>query len=495
MGIIQKQGISNSILIIIGAAIGAFNVLFMYPLILPKEYFGLTNVLVHVSYIASQFALLGTHVSIIKFWNTLKNNYILFKYLFRNSIIFSIAVILVLILWKPNIIQEYQETVSLFTENYNYIFLLLFFDITLQFFTAVSHANLKTSFPIFLKNIVLRIYQSFLLVMYYYTLIDLDMFLLLFVVGYGLEAGIVLYYAISQKSLSKPLIDIEIPKEQKKEIFKFSTVNFLTGFSGSIVARLDVLMIGALLISSGVENFSLKAVAVYTVALYITNIIMMPARGLFSISTPIIAKLWNENNVAEIEMIYKKASINLTIIAVLIFSLIMINLDDMLFFIPKYSEAKGVVLILGVAQVINMCLGVNNIIIGASKYYKVLMYTMVMLILIAFGFNYILIPEYGIEGAAIGSLISVFTFNVVTFLFLYFKFDLQPFSIKTLIVLGLGLIIYYLTSFINFNMEIVNIIVKSMILSVTYLLIIYKMKISTDANDIVNKFLSKIKLN
>ena len=164
MGIIQKQGISNTILILLGAVIGAFNVLVLYPLILPKEYFGLTSVLVQVSFIATQFGLLGAHVAVIKYWNTLKSNYLLFRFLFKNTIIFSIVVLLVLFLWKPSIINEYQEKVSLFTDNYNYIYLMFLFGIVVHFFSSVSQANLKTSFPIFLKQIGLRIYQMLILI-------------------------------------------------------------------------------------------------------------------------------------------------------------------------------------------------------------------------------------------------------------------------------------------------------------------------------------------
>ena len=487
MGIIQKQGISNSILILIGAMIGALNVLVLYPLILPEEYFGLTSVLVQVSFIASQFGLLGTNIAIVKYWNTLKNNFILFRFLFTKTVLFSFVVLFILFFWKSSIIEEYQDSASLFTENYDYIYLMFLFGIVVNFFASVSQANLKTSFPIFLKQIGLRIYQTIILIAFYYEAINLNSFLLLYVLGYGFEAIVVLYYVILQKTIKKPKENSIIEKSEKKRLFKYSIVNFLTGFSGSIVTRLDVLMVGALMINPLIENYGLKAAAVYTVAVYVTNILEMPSRGIFSISTPIISRLWNENNLKEIGVIYKKVSINLTIVTTLMFALLWVNIDDLLFFMPKYQDAKWIILILGLSKIINMSLGVNNIIVVGSKYYRVGTYTMLMLIFIAFGFNYMFIPKYGLEGAALGSLLSIVIFNLVTFLFLYTKFKLQPFTWNTLKTFVLGGVIFYAFTFVNIEIKLLSIVVKSVAMGLIYLVLIYKLKLSLDINNLLDK--------
>lgn len=492
MGVIQKQGVSNSIILLLGAAIGAFNVLVLYPLILPKEYFGLTNVLVQVAFIAAQFGLLGAQISIVKFWNTLKSNFLLFRFLSKNAIAFTMIVLLGLFFCKSAIIAEYQDKEALFTEHYNYLFLLVVFSVIMNFFSAISQANLKTSFPFLLKEILLRIYQTILLLTFYFKWITLDSFIMYFVVGYGLEALVILAYTLKQKLLSKPLNKLLITTKSKKEIFKYSAVNFLTGFSGSIVVRLDILMIGALLVNPLIENYGLKSVAVYTVAMYVTNIIEMPARGVFKISAPIIARLINKDNMAEVGLIYKKASINLIIVSVLFLLLLWSSVNELLFFVPEYKEAKWIILILGLSKVFNMGMGVNNIIVAASKYYRVGTYIMVLLILITFGFNYLFIPKYGLEGAAMGSLLSIIFFNLVTFLFILFKFGLQPFSWNTLKTLLLGLLLFLCFSFVDIEYELLSIVVKSLGISSIYLLIIYKLELSSDINGLIKKGLSKL---
>lgn len=491
MGVVQKQGISNSILIFLGAAIGALNILILYPLILPKEYFGLTSILVQVTFIATQFGLLGSHLTIIKYWNTLKENNVLIKFLIKNTVLFSIVVIGILIISKPKIIESYIDKATLFTENYNYLFLLFLFGVIFEFFFAISQANLKTSLPTFLREVFIRLYQSILLILFYYKILNLNNFILAFVLGYGIIAFAALFYATIGRKLLISSDSTILTKNHKKEFYSYSIINFLAGFSGSVVVRMDVLMIGALLTNPLIDNFSLKAIAVYSIAMYVTNIIEMPYRGISTITNPIIARLWSKNNITEIGILYKKSSLNLTIISILLFTLLWANLDDLLSFIPQYQEAKWVIFILGISKVLNMCIGINNNIIQTSKYYRIGTYTMIMLILITFSLNYLLIPKYGILGAAIGSFISIAIYNFVSFVFLNYKYKLQPFSINTIKTIALGGILLACSEYISTSSETLNIIIKSLFIASTYIFSTYQLKLSSDITELINKYLKQ----
>ena len=60
-----------------------------------------------------------------------------------------------------------------------------------------------------------------------------------------------------------------------------------------------------------IGNFmDLQHVAFYTVAFFIGNVILVPARAIGSITSPLIAKAWKENNINEIKAIYEKSSLN-----------------------------------------------------------------------------------------------------------------------------------------------------------------------------------------
>ena len=80
-----------------------------------------------------------------------------------------------------------------------------------------------------------------------------------------------------------------------------------------------------------IEHYlDLKQVAYYGLAFFIGSVIRVPSRSISSISSPLIAKSFEENNLSNIQSIYSKSSINLLIIGAVLFLCIVLNIDDIL---------------------------------------------------------------------------------------------------------------------------------------------------------------------
>lgn len=491
MGEIKKQGISNSIIIMLGAVIGAFNVLFLFPKILPEEYFGLTRVMVELTYILVQFGLIGGYSTIIRFWSRITDPIKLFQNVIRPSLLFSGIILILLLLFKDFIVSFYIDKSPLIVEYYNGLFILFLATIIFEYFSAVSIGLLKTQVPIFLKEVFIRLYITLLIFLYYYKFVEESVFIYLFVLGYVVIGLIMLFYVLKQKNVLKKSHSIISPNNNH-DILKYRVASFFSSFSSGIVNRLDVIMIATLVSNEFVLNQGLSSVAIYSIALYTSTIIEIPSRGMFAISAPIISQSWAENKQKEIASIYKKSSINLFVVALLLFGLLALNVDEFLSFLKEsFMEAKTAILILGFAKVFNMLLGVNNIILTTSKYYLIGAYTMVGLIFITFLLNYILIPIYGVNGAAIGSLVSLVVYNLVSLLFLWIKFNIQPFSLNTLKAFFIAVIAYYCTHFIELENVYLAIVSKTMVFSILYLISIYSFKISSDIINVVDQFVIK----
>jgi len=92
--------------------------------------------------------------------------------------------------------------------------------------------------------------------------------------------------------------------------------------------------------------------------------------------------------------------------------------------------------------------GVNSQIIGTSTFWRFDFLTGVILAVLTLPANYLLTKEFGAIGPAIADLITFSIYNFIRFLFLYRRFGMQPFTLKTVytLVLALGcyLICYYL---------------------------------------------------
>ena len=190
---------------------------------------------------------------------------------------------------------------------------------------------------------------------------------------------------------------------------------------------------------------------------------------------------------------YQKSSLNLLIVCGLIFLLIVFSLSDFYSFIPNsYREGYYVVLIISFTKLYNAFLGNIDGIIFNSKYYNVIVFTGVLLIFATIYLNYILIPLYGIEGAAISSLISVCLYNTIKVYYVYLKFKLQPISVNTFKVISLILFGFLLSLIFSLNFSpVINIILKSSIVSIVYISIVVFFKFSVDINNLIDKLLGK----
>ena len=106
--------------------------------------------------------------------------------------------------------------------------------------------------------------------------------------------------------------------------------------------------------------------------------------------------------------------------------------------------------------------------------------------------NKILIEKIGIDGAALATLLTIILFNTIKIGYIKKKFNMQPFSSKTLLVLVAILLLYLGFYFVSVSDNpFINIILKSVLLILIYLFFVIKSKVSKDINELIYKFLKK----
>jgi O-antigen/teichoic acid export membrane protein len=107
--------------------------------------------------------------------------------------------------------------------------------------------------------------------------------------------------------------------------------------------------------------------------------------------------------------------------------------------------------------------------------------------------NMIFIPIYGIDGAALATLISVIIYNSIKLLFVVKKMNLFPFTKKTIhsfVIITVVFVLFYSWDF-PFH-AIVNIILKSTLITVVYIYLNYTWKISPEINGVIHSFREKL---
>tara|TARA_Y100000739_G_C20164072_1_gene264689 strand:- start:87 stop:518 length:432 start_codon:yes stop_codon:yes gene_type:complete len=138
--------------------------------------------------------------------------------------------------------------------------------------------------------------------------------------------------------------------------------------------------------------------------------------------------------------------------------------------------------------------GCNQEVIEFSKYYRVnLIFQIIFLVLVIIT-NSVLIPKYGITGAAIATCFSMFIFNLMRFIYVYKKMRIQPFSKMSFLVISVLFVFFLIGKVVRFDMHpIISILIKSAIIGIPLFSIFYFARVSKEINLFVDNFISKLK--
>ncbi|MEE3037828.1 MAG: polysaccharide biosynthesis C-terminal domain-containing protein [Bacteroidota bacterium] len=482
MGIIRKQSIKNSINLYLGVVIGAVNTILVFPFVFEDhpEYWGLLQLLVSYSVVVSSFSHLGSPQILIRYFPFFKIKDKLVSFTLMLTLLGFALFLLFFFSFKTLILDSIANPLL---SEYNILLLVLVFGMVFfDVFNSVSRSYLDSTTPIFLNDVFLRVITLVLLVCYHYSIIDFKQFIYFYAYSYILKLvvlGVIQFYK------QRIQLDLLWDKESRGELMSYGLYVIMGSGAAILVSRVDIIMI---------EHFlDLKSVAFYGLAFFIGSVIKVPARSITSISTPLIAQAFKENNIGHVKEIYQKTSINLLVISMFMFLVIWLNIDDILMILPeKFRAGKFVVLFIGLSQVVNLASGLNGLIIINSNFYRTdLLFNITLLVLVILT-NILLIPMYGINGAALASLISVTLHNVLKLLFIYFKMNIQPFSIQTLKVLLLSSILFVFLSFLPIiENNFLAIAIRSLLILLTYVSSVLAFKLSSDINDYYSQLKSK----
>jgi O-antigen/teichoic acid export membrane protein len=279
-------------------------------------------------------------------------------------------------------------------------------------------------------------------------------------------------------------------KKKVKEIAIFASFVILGSSSNMISASIDSLMIVPLT-KDGLEN-----VAFYSVALYIGVIIVTPYNSIIRIANSIISEHWKNNEIEKIDVIYKQTSNNLMLIGTLLFLGIWLNADNIFKILPEaYRGGKYVLLFVLFAKWYEISTGVNGSIIQFSNFFKMMLYFNGLLIALLIVTNYLLIPRYGITGAAFATLISIFVVNTIRLIIIKVKMDILPFTKKSILTPIIGLVTYFIVKIIpSIEPFYIDILMRSIIIIALFVPAVYLLKVSEEFNNLVDKTLKIIKL-
>ncbi|WP_284651207.1 lipopolysaccharide biosynthesis protein [Flavobacterium terrisoli] len=487
MGIVQNQSIKNTIITFLGFGIGAVNALFFYTNFLEKEHYGIVTTILSGANIMMPLMAFGAQNTLIRFFSSYKDQkerdeFLTFILFLPLALIIPIG--LIFYTFYDQISHSWIEENPTLEPFFWLIPLIGLFMAYFEVFYAWAKVHMKSVTGNFISEVLVRSIVMVLLIGVHFNWLAKDTFVYCVALAYFAQMTAMKLYAISIKM---PVLRFVIP-QNVKEIVRYSAFIIVSGGVAVMLVDFDKVMIP--------QYKDITQNALYSVAIFIATVIAVPSRAMTQIIAPITAKLMVENKHDELNDLYKKSAINLQVIGGFIMILIFVNIKEMYLLIPKdYSGGIWVVYMIGLSKFYDVLLGNNNSIIVNTKYYRTVLLFGVFTVALMITLNAIFIPLYDIEGSAFATLLTVAIYNTIKLLFVVKKMDLYPFTIKTLYSLAILAVCFLLFYFWDFPFHaIINIGLKSILVSLLYLILIYKANLSEDINSVIEKTLKKAKI-
>ena len=483
MGIVIRQSVKASIISYIGAIIGYINIVFITPYCFPPEIVGLSRMFIEMAFFLTYFTQIGINSAIIRFFPYFKNEN------GDNGLFFLILVVPLLgfiffggiyLLIKDWLASFYNVNSQIFAHYLYHILPMAFVVGYFTIFEAYSSCLLRIVVPKFVRDVLLKILNIGIIVLYYFKFIGIDGLIYSIIGIYSIAMFVNLFYISKIRRLSlRPNFSF-LKKPLVRQILFYLLFIMLGGIGTNLVSKFDIFMIGS--------SINLTNVGIFSIAFYITTVIEIPSRSILQISAPLVAESMKNNDTSKILQLYRKTSLNQFIIGSFILLLVWVNVDNIFKIMPHgdlYNAGKYVILFFSLGKMFDMITGANGLIIGNSKYYYYSLFFILYLSIISVGLNYFLIPRLGITGAGIASFIAIATYNLLLVAFLKVRMNIHPFTQNTLKAVFVFIIPLALNYFIPKNINpLIDGTYRTISISLIFILLLKWFKVSEDIDEI-----------
>jgi O-antigen/teichoic acid export membrane protein len=489
MGIIIRQSIKGSFWSYLGVGIGFITTAYLFPNYLSTDTIGLFGLLLSWSLLFAQFSSLGFHGVTSRLFPYFRDkNKGHNGYLFIASMVILTGFLLFLIFFwffRPYLVESNLEKSKIFADYIDLLIPLTFFALLFVQLDTFNKLLYNAVFGTFLQEFLQRILIFSVTLLFVFNILNLHQLILTYTVAVCAKTVVLIGYLVAKGEMNlKPQLKFIQPK-LRKEMVSVAAYSILTGLGGSIVFNIDKILINQML--------GLSATGVYTIAFFFGTLVIIPSRPLLRITGTLIADAWKRNDLAYIGEVYKKSCLNQFIIGAFLFGGIWINIDNILTILgPEYNDAKWVIFFIGLGYLVDMLTGANAQIIAFSKYYRVALYFMLVLIILVVVTIFLFVPVWGITGAAIAIAASIATNNVMRLIFLKVKYQMQPFNKNTFFIALIFMGSVLISNLLPEIQLIADILLRSILFTVIFVVLTISFKISEDVNQIKDTWMNKI---
>ncbi len=208
------------------------------------------------------------------------------------------------------------------------------------------------------------------------------------------------------------------PTYQSGVWFRSALALMFMGFLNIINSRADILMLGAI---AGSEQ-----VGIYNIANRGSEIVTFMLLPVHTSLGPTISKLYTSNDYERLQRIIKKSTIILTLLSAPI-AIVLIAFGHwfLLIFGESFTQGQLALTILSAGKLINVLIGPVALLLIMTHHERHATIGLGVAALLNIILNSLLIPIWGLEGAAVASACSMIVWSMLLSIFVYNKIGVQ----------------------------------------------------------------------
>lgn len=493
MGIVIRQSLKGTFVNYIGVLLGLVTQFYIVTRFLDPEVIGLTKVLYEVSYFLSGFALLGCTSSGMRFFPYFKNEQNGNNgFLFYSLLLPTIGVILMSLVFiglEGPITSYFAKNSATFNQYAHYVIPLMLMLTFWSWGESYANIHMRIAIPKAVREIGMRVFILIIYISYGLGYIGVEGLIIAFIVCYGICMLTTSIYSLHIGCSTLKHDWSFFTPDLTRKIGYYTAFLLVSAVSGNIMGQLDLFML------SGVKG--LYSAGIYTIAVYMAEIVNMPARNITPISSPIAAEAMKNGDLRKAQELYQQVSVHQMLASTFLLVIVWVNLDNIFAVMPngeKFAEGKYVVLLLGLSKILYGTLNFGNTLISYSRYYYWTLYLTIFLTLITIGTNLYFIPLMGVTGAALATLIAcVISYSYQQYL-VQCKVHANPFTWTHLRVAAVALImlcIDLLLPSMSGMSPWLDLCVRTLLLVAVGGVLVYRFRISEPLNNLLRSFLIK----
>ena len=218
-----------------------------------------------------------------------------------------------------------------------------------------------------------------------------------------------------------------------KALLLFSWPTMFVATLNFLVPRIDVFAVGYFLSSS--------KVGIYTAANTTTFILGMSLVSLNLAVSPAFASLYHNESMDELSKVYKEGTRWVFLLTLPIFLFLTVAAREVMGLFGKgFAEGDKVLVLLSVGQLVNILVGSAGYLLIMSGRPKLELANTALFTLLKLSLSLVMIPRWGLVGAALSTGISVALLNLTRLVEVYLLLGIHPYNLKYLKVVGAGLV-------------------------------------------------------